>query len=113
MDWVQARRGFLIVLVVVLVLDPWRQRSIRTTIAAREQAGTLRHVTFPNDPSILADTGPPLVHRYRGFLPKSPAGRTVVAGVFVEAAGFCDTLGVALAAGRLEFSFEMTESLKS
>jgi len=46
-------------------------------------------------------------------LPKSPAGRTVVAGVLVEAAGFCDTPGVAVAAGRPEFSFVITESLKS
>jgi hypothetical protein len=37
---------------------------------------------------------------------------TVVAGVLVEAAGLCEA-GVGAAAGRLEFSFEITESLKS
>jgi hypothetical protein len=50
----------------------------------------------------------------RGFFPKSPdAGRTVVAGVFVEAAGFCEATGVAELDGRLEFSLVITESLKS
>jgi hypothetical protein len=57
-------------------------------------------------------TSPEDVVRY-GFLFKSPAGRTVVAGVLVDDAGFCEASGVGVAAGRLEFSFVMTESLKS
>jgi hypothetical protein len=52
---------------------------------------------------------------YRGFLPKSPAGLTVVAGVFVGAAdaGFWETPGVGVAAGRFALSFVITDSLKS
>ena len=54
------------------------------------------------------------VPNYRGgFFPKSPAGRTVVAGVLVEDAGLCESPGVVVDAGRLEFSFVITESLKS
>lgn len=50
---------------------------------------------------------------YRGFLLRSPAGRTVVAGVFAPAAGFWETPGAGVVAGRLEFSLVITESLKS
>jgi hypothetical protein len=64
-----------------------------------------------DDSFCLKSTGRWVV-RY-GFLFKSPAGRTVVAGVLVDDAGFCEARGVGVAAGRLEFSFVMTESLKS
>jgi hypothetical protein len=52
---------------------------------------------------------------YRGFLPKSPAGLTVVAGVFVGAAdaGLWEAPGDGAAAGRFALSFVITDSLKS
>ena len=52
---------------------------------------------------------------YRGFLPKSPAGLTVVAGVFVGAAdaGLWEAAGDGVAAGRFALSFVITDSLKS
>ena len=48
---------------------------------------------------------------HRGFF-KSPAGLTVVAGVFVDE-GPAFWAGVGVTGGRLEFSFVMTDSLKS
>jgi hypothetical protein len=68
---------------------------------------------FPGGTFSVPKTTPGWTAVRYGFLPKSPAGRTVVAGVFAEPAGFWEASGVGVAAGRLEFSFVMTESLKS